>query len=193
MVDYVLTPVRVPTLDIPVKYDKVVNDLWLEMAIQQNACVEIEYWHKPVVYPEDSVTPLTDKDRICVSSYYGQERMFVRAVAEMLGAFVADEYAKKHAPILVCPSAEGVKYGFAKKWNLPVVTKDWLLGCLDKKVRLPFDDYIVGPKPEPESPSLLESSLDPQVAAKEPTNDPCLPMENFSPLILNHKRLDELK
>lgn len=44
---------------------------------------------------------------------------------------------------LVCSRAEGVKYNAAKKWKLPVVTKDWLLCCLNAAAKLPVDNYRV--------------------------------------------------
>lgn len=44
---------------------------------------------------------------------------------------------------LVCSRAEGVKYNAAKKWNLPAVSKDWLLCCLNAAEKLPVTNYLV--------------------------------------------------
>ena len=45
---------------------------------------------------------------------------------------------------LICPEPEGQKYLAALKWNLPVVTKDWLLACLRDQTWVTESPFLVG-------------------------------------------------
>ena len=45
---------------------------------------------------------------------------------------------------LICPEPEGQKYLAALKWNLPAVTKDWLLACLRDKAWVSESSFLVG-------------------------------------------------
>jgi len=47
---------------------------------------------------------------------------------------------------LVCPNPEGSKFNAAKKWNLPAVTKEWLLECAEKNARVPEEPYLLNPR-----------------------------------------------
>lgn len=44
---------------------------------------------------------------------------------------------------LICSAPEGHKYQAAVKWNVPVVSKEWLLECVIYKCRLPEDQFPI--------------------------------------------------
>lgn len=44
---------------------------------------------------------------------------------------------------LICSVPEGSKYQAAVKWNVPVVSKEWLVQCVMCKCRLPEDQFQI--------------------------------------------------
>lgn len=81
---------------------------------------------------------------IVISVYTANERLFIEALATILGAIKNDSYAKKQRPLLICPAAEGAKYNAALKWSFPVVTSKWLVECARTGTRVKMDPFLVG-------------------------------------------------
>lgn len=45
---------------------------------------------------------------------------------------------------LLCQDPDGNKYKAAMKWNIPVVSREWLFACAASGTLVPIDDYPVG-------------------------------------------------
>lgn len=54
---------------------------------------------------------------IVISTYAGDERIFLSQLAEILGAEVQEAYKKASRPVLICPSTDNAKYKAAIKWR----------------------------------------------------------------------------
>ena len=79
----------------------------------------------------------------CISGYMGTEREFLSNLVVAMGGVIQEVFAKRDNPMqnvvssthLVCAEAKGLKYNAARKWRIPVVTKDWLRACLRENAR----------------------------------------------------------
>ena len=47
---------------------------------------------------------------------------------------------------LVSSQMHGSKYDAAKKWNLPIVSHEWLRECFRRGEKLPVDDFLLEKK-----------------------------------------------
>ncbi|KFM76256.1 DNA topoisomerase 2-binding protein 1, partial [Stegodyphus mimosarum] len=88
---------------------------------------------------------------ISVSQYSGTERDCLMYLAEALGA-VCQEYFVRRAnkskgvlsnTHLIVATPEGSKYEAAKKWNIPAVTKQWVLDAAKHGTVPPISKYMV--------------------------------------------------
>ena len=74
-----------------------------------------------------------------ITNYAGFERQYIHVLAEALGMLSQEMFAKrdkkgaKRSTHLVCKLPEGNKYEAGLKWELPVVSHEWLLSCLKHK------------------------------------------------------------
>lgn len=92
------------------------NDFYLQIASKKvNRAIEIEYYLKPILFPED-VKPLAGME-IVISTYSGDERLFLGSLAEIMGGNVQDAYKKSQRPLLICPAPDNAKYNAALKWS----------------------------------------------------------------------------
>lgn len=79
--------------------------------------MDIVYYFRPIIFPEDT-KPLEGMI-IVISTYEGDERVFLVKLAECLGAEVQDAYKRSVQPLLVCPpeATENPKFKAALKWS----------------------------------------------------------------------------
>lgn len=83
--------------------------------------------------------------------YTGKEKVFLTLLGEALGAIYQDVFARKvneakgifASTHLITPAPSGFKYDAAKKWNIPAVTKDWLLTCARIGTKVAEEPYLV--------------------------------------------------
>ena len=124
---------------------QIVSPYWLEDCIKLGKEIKVQYYHSPINLP---ITVKPDKVIVIgVSGFIGQERCYLAEVAKRLG-MVYQEKLLKHdkdgvfqTTHLICDRPEGSKYKAALKWQLKIVTKEWLLECLkecDLVSELPF-------------------------------------------------------
>lgn len=111
--------------------------------MQANEPVAVEYFHRPIILDENADKPL-ETMTIVFSTYTGHERVFLQSLAQFLGAIHTSSYARHDRPLLICPTADGNKYNGAIKWNLPIVTAEWLLECYKRHRKCEMRDYLVG-------------------------------------------------
>lgn len=142
-------------VDLGKDYDKfggsVVTYCWLQSCIHAEMLLEFESdrlfspFEKPKL-PE----PLRD----CVisfSQYNTPEREFLVHLAESMGAVCQEFLVRKISKQrklscnthLVACEPQGSKYEAAKKWGLPVVTKEWLVASANFYTRLDEDQFFV--------------------------------------------------
>ncbi|KAH1009030.1 hypothetical protein HUJ04_001459 [Dendroctonus ponderosae] len=148
--DYVILPMIYANLIKLPSAQEVINDLWLLECINNNSlCSKIEYFHRPIQVP--ATQPLKDCV-VTLSGYVDMERDFLGTLIEALGGIFQELLCRKARPEknimmsthLVSAEASGKKYEGALKWNLPVVTKDWLLECLKTGINVPLQEFLIG-------------------------------------------------
>ncbi|EDS34036.1 DNA topoisomerase 2-binding protein 1 [Culex quinquefasciatus] len=172
LVDYIVLPTcSTGEIDFNVRGRATVNCLWLETSIQDSACLPLEYYFEPILNNEDDPKPL-EEEVLVISSYSGAERTFLIALGGVLGARVEDRLVRKAAPIVICKEPSGAKYEAAIKWELTVLTAEWLRECLRAKRRVNEESFLVG-KSICSSKNITEL---PEVSAlPEFSKNPCLP------------------
>lgn len=178
--DYAILPMIHATRKLP-SAQEVVNDLWLLECVNNNSLrSEIEYFHIPIRVPD--CQPLTGCV-VTLSGYVDMERDFLGTVIEALGGVFQELLCRKARPEknimtsthLVSAEASGKKYEGALKWSLPVVTKDWLLRCLNTGVKAPLEEFLIGgSKSEVGIPVNVDStpvkSKNPEIFLATPVN-----------------------
>ncbi|XP_039285519.1 DNA topoisomerase 2-binding protein 1-B [Nilaparvata lugens] len=175
--DYAIVPFEGASGQLQLQ-STVVTHIWLEDCVQENKLLPVVYYHEPISIL-NSCAPLTGCV-ITISTYTNKERIFLDALVEALGAISQEVFARKDnvakgvkaCTHLVTPSAGSQKYMAALKWNIPTVTKDWLLSCARLGKRLPEIQFSVAaqdgnqvcqPPTAPRAPASNDASNDCQV------------------------------
>ncbi|XP_058825988.1 DNA topoisomerase 2-binding protein 1 [Topomyia yanbarensis] len=142
--DYIVLPTNsIGEIDFTVKGKETVNCIWLETTIQDGICHPMEYYFEPIFYGEHDPKPL-EGEVLVISTYSGAERNYLIALGGILGANVEDRLVRKSSPIVVCKEPAGAKYEAAIKWDLAVLSAEWLRECLKHKRRVNEQPYLVG-------------------------------------------------
>ncbi|KAK7583879.1 hypothetical protein V9T40_004842 [Parthenolecanium corni] len=173
VVDYTVMPFT--NTKMRITSTEVVTLLWIEECLCCEKVVETEYYHRPVTVPDKAYEGALNDCVITLSSFIDFEKKYLVNVAHFLGAKCQKVLSKKEniekgiwqTTHLVCSRAEGVKYNAAKKWKLPVVTKDWLLCCLNAAAKLPVDNYRVAEDLVPDIQPVSSTTK----KASEPANE----------------------
>ncbi|KAG4066286.1 hypothetical protein HA402_000510 [Bradysia odoriphaga] len=154
-VDYLIVPSDSYDIgECGYKAKEIVTELWIHECLDGNALVDIKYYHRAIII-EENCKPLSGLT-IVLSTFTTPERDFLHSLAQVLGGVVNDRYIRRQNPILVCPTPLGKKYFGAVKWNLPVVTCEWLRECLKQRAKVPMEKYVL---------------VDPRRAEKENSSD----------------------
>ncbi|KAG1701352.1 DNA topoisomerase 2-binding protein 1-A [Nymphon striatum] len=154
--DYVVVPLDG---DDSLSSDKpMVTFYWIEHCATQNIIVDLKenILFKPVPKNLIQLQPLKGCV-VTLSLYSGTERASLIEFAHILGAVCQefflrvpkeDALANTH---LVIPESQGSKYSAAKRWDIPAVTKDWLLDTAQLCKR-PEEKYysVENPVPKPD-------------------------------------------
>ena len=147
--DYFIVPVD-KNVTPKHKFKQLVTNIWLDDCLDDGKLLPAAYFHKPITFVEDC-SPL-EGVVTCLSGYNGRERNFLNCLVEKLGGTAQDIFAKKDnkakatrgSTHLICPEPEGQKYAAAVKWNLPAVTRDWLLACYRDRLWVSEKPFLVG-------------------------------------------------
>lgn len=174
-VDYILVPVDgVEKIEPPVKGLNIVNDLWLEDCVANRGIVPIMYYHEPIVI--QGFNNILHDVRLSFTNFQGSIKLYLAAVAGVLGATILDQYPKKETPLLICAKTEGSKYEAALKWKYPVVTDEWLLDTFKEKRVKKIANYLLGKSIIPEHIEVFQRLNQEEVEEIQshenpPTND----------------------
>lgn len=148
--DYVIIPIGNANLKQSFPWSKVVTFLWLNECVHNKMVMPVSYHHEPLNIPQFDTLPLSG----CVltfSQYELAEKMFLEHISVALGARCQDVLSKKDNKManaaktthLICEIENGDKYKAAKKWNLPIVKKTWLLNCFKCREKLHPAEYVL--------------------------------------------------
>lgn len=144
---------------------KVVNEIWLSQCMVNGVVQDASnYYYAVIKQPENA--PLSNCV-MSVTNYSLPERLFLKTIIESMGGIYQEQLLRRPLPDkqllasthLICSEAKGKKFEGAKNWNIPAVTKDWLLDCLKSDSLKPLDDYLVsqaGPSSSDESERSYE-------------------------------------
>ncbi|XP_014667514.1 PREDICTED: DNA topoisomerase 2-binding protein 1-like [Priapulus caudatus] len=135
---------------------EIVTNCWLQMCLEEAHLYDgnANELFTPVDVDLQS-EPLADCV-ISISQFSGTERDCLIHIAEMLGAKCQEYFVRKGkrtaslepSSHLVLLAPEGSKYDAACKWNLPAVSKHWLLESARTGRKCPEKDYIIAPATE---------------------------------------------
>lgn len=182
-VDYVIAPSEIlPEIRHNVKSKHVVSDRWLEDSANENQCVEVQFYHRPLVQMKSHERPLIGENFV-VSNYKGSERDFIKMLVHELGGVCGEVLRKNESAIVISPDNKGNKFASAEKWDFAVLPVKWLLDCYDSKTRVDETKYLIGgtkastKNKSTRRESVVPSSQDPSSQAHFDVNDP--PIENF--------------
>ena len=184
IVDYLVVPAEGYSHK-PLKYKSrnVVSNYWLEDCVEKGELVEFEYYHFPINF--DTEAKPCNGAVIGITGYAGRERSFIISIAQALGMVAQEIFAKRdkkgalRSTHLICASPEGAKYDAGIKWDLPVVTKDWLRACLKDAEWVCEKPFLVGEatrftvgKLMPRITPIVQSTDEEENKAPSPSNSP---------------------
>lgn len=144
--DYAIFPMdMVP--DSGTKAKEFATFCWLEQSLQCDQLLQLNknFLFKPFSIPNGE-KPLRGCV-ISISKFSGMEREHMYQLAELLGACCQEYFVRKASQNyeasthLVCQDPNGSKYKAALKWNIPVVSGEWLFACAASGTLAPIDDY----------------------------------------------------
>lgn len=143
-VDYIITPAEIlEDFKPPVKFRNVVSMLWLDDCCTEGKCLDVGYYHKPLIQLPRDQQPLK-KENIVVSAYRGNEKKFIKQLITNLGGEFQDRLIRAENPILICPIAKGEKFGRVLMWKTSALNVQWLVECYKFCQRLDETDYLIG-------------------------------------------------
>ncbi|XP_068986634.1 DNA topoisomerase 2-binding protein 1-A-like isoform X2 [Bombus flavifrons] len=159
--DYGIVPKCGMTLKCTVK--EIVTDLFIEDCVNQDRIVEVMYYHRPVSVTKHVLVGCV----LTISRYVGIERSYLVTLAIELGAIYQDVFAREMIidrdmyknTHLICPIPKGKKYDAAVRWEIPVVTAEWLKVCAAQSTRVDETPFLIVKSSGAETPMELDISL----------------------------------
>ncbi|XP_037044604.1 DNA topoisomerase 2-binding protein 1 isoform X3 [Bradysia coprophila] len=187
-VNYLIVPSDTYDIgDCGYKAKEIVTELWIQECLGSNALVDIKYYHRAIIVREDC-KPLSGLT-IVFSTYTTPERDFLYSLAQALGGVVNDRYMRNQKPILICPTPLGNKYFGAIKWNLPVVTCEWLRECLKQRANVPMEKYAVADPKRTEKENSSDNAGSEQTEKFENPNVEVPKPPDSTPFVEYRKRM----
>jgi hypothetical protein len=143
-VDYVVTaPGIIEETNPDIKYKHIVSDIWIEESAEAGCCIDPVYYHRPIAKLKPHEQPLKDEVFV-VSNYKGSGRTYINMLVENLGGKYKEIMKRTDNGILVSPNDVGKKFESAQLWNWAVLSVDWLLACLEQKLRVDESPFLIG-------------------------------------------------
>lgn len=125
--------------------------------------------------------------KICSAAFKDLDLNQVAKTVNQLGASFETNF-NRSVSVLVCKSVAATrkeKLEYARQWQVPVVSQEWLWECISTGFNVPFDNFILPgfPKPSPKEesvqsvesgrqPSYKQDSLDPKANARTEKRPP---------------------
>lgn len=126
--------------------------------------------------------------KICSAAFKDLDLNQIAKTVNQLGASFETNF-NRNVSVLVCKSVAGTrkeKLEYARQWQVPVVSQDWLWECISTGFNVPFDNFILPgfPKPAPKEkdsapsvesgrqPSLKQDSVDPKQQVRSEKRPP---------------------
>lgn len=175
---YVIVPLDYDEKDVNNPYAQIVTVFWLRDCLMQQELLPVEYYHRPVKYrePESGQPAILDGVVLSISTYVGQERLFLDEFARLLGAITQLRFCRcntataRASTHLLCPEPTGDKYAGALKWGLPAINSNWLLDCAEQGRRVSERPYLVGDTKVPERSEPPMQTESPQETNSKSSN-----------------------
>lgn len=143
---------------------QLVTCFWLEECLAHGSIIDVT---NSVVYqPLPCDLPCMSGVSISASQYSEREKSVIRYSCVLVDAKYSDRLTRQRHTHLITPIASGEKYLAASKWNLQVVTAEWLEACIKKGRHLDESEFRPKPKLEQNS-SVQEKTFTPQVVGKD--------------------------
>ncbi|KAL9000286.1 MAG: hypothetical protein Q9169_001003 [Polycauliona sp. 2 TL-2023] len=133
---------QIPPLPDTIQPPTVVTDMWIERCMLQ----------KQYVLPEANVTntpfprfplPGFEQLTICATNFEGADRLHISKAVKLMGAAYDEEFTAE-ASVLICRQVvEGQeKTVYARQWQIPMVTVEWLWDSITSAGSQPFEPYL---------------------------------------------------
>ena len=150
-IDYLITGLTYdPTKKtFKMKPKEILNKLWVEDCLDECRIIKEQlYYHYPITL-DPALAPCQGAV-VSVTNYTGRERVYITELATALGMVAQDVFAKRDKKgaqkntHLISSTAEGPKYKAGIDWKMCIVTKDWLVKCLEYKTWVSEKPFLVG-------------------------------------------------
>merc|ERR1712029_396826 len=150
-IDYLITGLTYdPTKKtFKMKPKEILNKLWVEDCLDECRIIKEQlYYHYPITL-DPALSPCQGAV-VSVTNYTGRERVYITELATALGMVAQDVFAKRDKKgaqkntHLISSTAEGPKYKAGIDWKMCIVTKDWLVKCLEYKTWVSEKPFLVG-------------------------------------------------
>lgn len=121
--------------------------MWIFECRKKSEIIEVQYYHKSYNVKNSQVlTGCT----ITLSGYDFYEKKFLETLITKIGAHFQDKFARIYSKGLYLPSTHlvtdkptGKKYDAAISWDVPVISKIWLLECAKNNSRVPESPFLI--------------------------------------------------
>lgn len=105
-------------------YTHLRNEIWFEAAVESKTCLPSMSFAHPFSVRSFPISHLS-KFVISQSGFCGAEREFFAELIKSSGAKYTDSLSKTNTHLLIEDPGNGLKFEFAKKWNIECITIDW--------------------------------------------------------------------
>ncbi|RPA92739.1 hypothetical protein L873DRAFT_1779016 [Choiromyces venosus 120613-1] len=121
---------------------EVVTEWWLETCLHESRFAEPSEHFTNTPFDGLPLTVLA-KMEICLTRFNGMKLLHYRRLIKLLGGTFQDFLKKERTLLITNKPATGDKFQFALRYDIPVVSDDWLEACVKEKRAVAFTDYLI--------------------------------------------------
>ncbi|CUS11374.1 unnamed protein product, partial [Tuber aestivum] len=121
---------------------KVVTEWWLETCLYESRFVEPSEHFTNTPFEEFPLTGLWGMD-ICLTCFTGIKLLHYQNLITLLGGSFHDVLGNERTLLISNRPATGDKLQFALRYDIPVVSDDWLEACVKERRVVAFTDYLI--------------------------------------------------
>ncbi|CUS06856.1 unnamed protein product [Tuber aestivum] len=121
---------------------KVVTEWWLETCLYESRFVEPSEHFTNTPFEEFPLTGLWGME-ICLTRFTGIKLLHYQNLITLLGGSFHDVLGKERTLLISNRPATGDKLQFALRYDIPVVSDDWLEACVKERRVVAFTDYLI--------------------------------------------------
>jgi DNA replication regulator DPB11 len=131
---------KIPSSNPPIQ---MATEFWIEICLEKKSLVNLDSY--PLGRPFPSF-PIGDFKglKVCSTGFSNMELLHISKAAALIGS-TYEEIFTNESSVLICNPLRRIrleKLSSAQKWNVPIVSTDWLIHSIETGSRQPFKSYI---------------------------------------------------